>query len=41
MDAVFEKDVKESNQIHLEEWKKRPLAERMKEWLARLFQYWL
>ncbi len=41
MEAMFEKDIAESNQIHLEQWKKRPLAERMKEWLARLLQYWL
>ena len=41
MEAMFEKDIAESNQIHLEQWKKRPLAERMKEWLSRLLQYWL
>jgi cardiolipin synthase len=41
MEAMFEKDIAESNQIHLEQWKKRPLAERVKEWLTRLLQYWL
>ncbi len=41
MEAMFNKDIAESNQIDLEQWKKRPLAERMKEWLARLLQYWL
>jgi len=41
MEAMFEKDIAESDQIHLEQWKKRPLAERMKEWLSRLLQYWL
>ncbi len=41
MEVMFEKDVAESNQIHLEQWKKRPLAERVKEWLTRLLQYWL
>jgi cardiolipin synthase len=41
MEAMFEKDVEKSNQILLEQWKKRPLRDRMKEWLARLLQYWL
>jgi cardiolipin synthase len=41
MEAIFEKDVTESNQIYLEQWEKRPLSERIKEWLTRLLQYWL
>ena len=41
MEAMFGKDIEDSNQIHLEQWSKRPFAERMKEWLARLLQYWL
>ncbi len=41
MEAMFEKDIEESNQIHLELWRERPLIERTKEWLARLLQYWL
>jgi cardiolipin synthase len=41
MEAMFEKDIANSNQIILEQWKKRSLHGRIKEWLARLFQYWL
>lgn len=41
MEAMFEKDIEDCHQIHLEQWKKRPLSERAKEWLARLLQYWL
>jgi cardiolipin synthase len=41
MEALFEKDIANSNQILLEQWKKRPFGDRMKEWLARLLQYWL
>ncbi len=41
METLFERDIAESNQIHLEQWKKRPFSERTKEWLARLLQYWL
>jgi cardiolipin synthase len=41
MEAMFEKDIEKSNQILLEQWKKRPFKDRMKEWLTRLLQYWL
>jgi cardiolipin synthase len=41
MEALFEKDIANSNQILLEQWKKRSLGDRMKEWFARLLQYWL
>jgi cardiolipin synthase len=41
MEAMFEKDIEESHQIHLVQWEERPFSERTKEWLARLLQYWL
>jgi cardiolipin synthase len=41
MEAMFAKDLEDSKQVHLEEWKKRGLRERMKEWFTRLFRYWL
>jgi cardiolipin synthase len=41
MEALFEKDIANSNQVILEKWKKRSLRDRMKEWLGRLLQYWL
>jgi cardiolipin synthase len=41
MEALFEKDIANSNQVLLEQWKKRPLFGKVKEWLARLLQYWL
>jgi cardiolipin synthase len=41
MEALFQQDIANSNQIILEQWKKRPFGDRMKEWLARLLQYWL
>ncbi len=41
MEPMFVKDIEDSHQIHLEQWKKRPFSERAKEWLARLLQYWL
>lgn len=41
MEAMFTKDVENSNPVLLEEWKERPLSERLKEWFTRLFRYWL
>jgi len=41
MEAVFEEDLRESDQIHLEEWKKRPLINHVKEWFTRLLAHWL
>ncbi len=41
MEALFTKDLENSRQVHLEEWEKRGLSERMKEWFTRLFRYWL
>lgn len=41
MEALFQEDLKESIQIELEEWRKRPFKERFKEWFFSLFKYWL
>ncbi len=41
MEAMFSKDLDNSNLIDLQEWKHRPLHERAREWLSRLFGYWL
>jgi cardiolipin synthase A/B len=41
MQAMFERDLEESDQITLEEWEKRPLDNHLKEWSARLLKHWL
>jgi len=41
MGRMFQQDIEDSRQIHLEQWKTRPFSDRAKEWLARLLQYWL
>jgi cardiolipin synthase A/B len=41
METMFEKDLENSHQIHLEQWKKRSSSERLREWFSRLLQYWL
>ena len=41
MKAAFERDLNESQAITLEAWQQRPLSFRMKESLARIWEYWL
>jgi len=41
MRAAFARDVAQSEQITLEEWRDRSIGVRIKEKLARLWQYWL
>jgi cardiolipin synthase A/B len=41
MRAAFAGDVAQSEQITLEQWRKRTMALRLKEEFARLWQYWL
>ena len=39
--AMFEKDLAASEVVTLEQWKRRPLHLRLKESLARVWEYWL
>ena len=41
MEAMFELDRKQSVRIEAEAWSRRPLDVRMKEWAARVWEYWL
>lgn len=41
MEKMFAGDLAESAQIKWEEWKQRPLADRLGEWIAHLFAHWL
>jgi cardiolipin synthase A/B len=41
MEKMFAGDLAKSHEIRLEEWKKRPLLNRIKEWFAHLFAHWL
>jgi cardiolipin synthase len=41
MERAFEEDLRLSNEVTAESWAKRPLADRLKEWAARRFAYWL
>jgi cardiolipin synthase len=41
MEAMFDADLAESDEVTLEQWKRRPLGLRIKERLARLGAYWM
>jgi cardiolipin synthase len=41
MEKMFVKDLENSRQIHRDEWKKRPLFPKIREWFVNLFARWL
>ncbi len=41
MEAMFARDLAQSDPIRLEEWEKRPLYPRFREWLSHLLMRWL
>ncbi|MBS1157274.1 MAG: cardiolipin synthase [Proteobacteria bacterium] len=41
METMFTQDLSQSNAIDLKSWKQRPMQLRLKEWAARLAEYWL
>jgi len=41
LETVFERDLNDTQQLDLESWRKRPLADKLKETSSSLFFYWL
>jgi cardiolipin synthase A/B len=41
MEQLFERDLRDTYEIKLERWRKRPLMEKLKEFSSSLFSYWL
>jgi len=41
MQAMFEKDLASSNPITLEQWERRSISDRLRETVARMWEYWL
>ncbi|WP_426111451.1 cardiolipin synthase [Massilia sp. PWRC2] len=41
MERAFSEDLRDSKQVTLDEWRRRPMSDRIKEWGARLAEYWI
>ena len=41
MEALFERDLRESDEITSEQWQRRGVGQRLREWMARVLEYWL
>ncbi|MGX4643535.1 cardiolipin synthase [Massilia sp. SYSU DXS3249] len=41
MESAFNEDLRDSKEVTLEQWRDRPWADRVKEWAARLTEYWI
>jgi cardiolipin synthase len=41
MEKMFARDIAKSHEIRLEEWKKRPMLNRIQEWVAHQLERWL
>jgi cardiolipin synthase len=41
MENAFAEDLRDSKPVTREEWRRRPWADRVKEWAARLTEYWI
>jgi cardiolipin synthase len=41
MEDLFERDLKESTEITAEQWSRRGMGQRLREWAVRIVEYWL
>ncbi len=41
MEDLFERDLRESVEVTAEQWSRRGLRNRVREWMVRMFEYWL
>ncbi len=41
MESAFNEDLRDSKEVTLEQWKHRPWMDRIREWAARLGEYWI
>ncbi|MFJ7566065.1 cardiolipin synthase [Herminiimonas sp. NPDC097707] len=41
MENAFNEDIKNSIEVTSEKWEQRPFSDRLREWIARRFEYWL
>jgi cardiolipin synthase len=41
MESAFNEDLRDSKQVTREQWSERPWSDRLREWAARLAEYWI
>lgn len=41
MEALFQRDIQHSKAVTRESWRHRPVFNRMRQWIANIFSYWL
>jgi len=41
MESAFNEDLRDSKEVLLSRWRHRPWSDRIKEWMARLGEYWI
>ncbi len=41
MESAFQEDLRDSKEVTAEQWRKRPISDRIKEFAARLTEYWI
>ena len=41
MESAFQEDLRDSKEVTLEQWRRRPISDRIKEFAARLTEYWI
>ena len=41
MELLFERDLADAHELDLQNWRKRPLLDKLKEFGSGLFSYWL
>lgn len=41
MEAAFNEDLRDSKEVSLKQWRKRPWRDRIREWMSRLTEYWI
>jgi cardiolipin synthase len=41
MESAYAEDLRDSKQVTVEEWRRRPISDRIKEFAARLTEYWI
>lgn len=41
MESAFDEDLRDSKEVTLEQWRKRPISDRIKEFASRLTEYWI